>query len=134
VSDDGNPVLRERTLNPMASTATGEPITKPRGLLRLDFAPVAFENRRRWPSTALQNLVEHYGHARWDLRRLPPQQQATLSHPNVHLVVEFGQGMRLGRAPWPLRATVAGTGPGVWGQIQGWWVLSALPPAGSSLA
>ena len=28
---------------------------------------------------------------RWDLRGLPAQEQATLPHPNVHLVVERGQ-------------------------------------------
>jgi len=36
-------------------------------------------------------LVEHYWHVRWDLRGLPAQAQATLPHPNVHLVVEQGQ-------------------------------------------
>jgi AraC-like DNA-binding protein len=43
------------------------------------------------PSAPLAGLVEHYWHVRWDLRDQPAQEQATLPHPNVHLVVEHGQ-------------------------------------------
>ena len=43
------------------------------------------------PSAALAGLVEHYWHVRWDLLGLPDQEQSTLPHPNVHLVVEQGQ-------------------------------------------
>lgn len=69
----------------------GQPLTQPRGILRPTFSQGQFEHHRQLPSAALAGLVEHYWHVRWDLRGLPPQQQATLPHPNVHLVVEQGQ-------------------------------------------
>lgn len=67
------------------------PPAKPRGVLRPGFAQGQFEHHRQPPSPALAEWVEHYWHVRWDLRGLPAQQQATLPHPNVHLVVEQGQ-------------------------------------------
>lgn len=68
-----------------------QPLGKPRGVLRPAFSQGQFEHHRQLPSAALAGLVEHYWHVRWDLRALPAQQQATLPHPNVHLVVEHGQ-------------------------------------------
>ena len=68
-----------------------EPVAKPRGVLRPSFSQGQFEHHRQLPSAALADLVEHYWHVRWDLRGLPAQPQATLPHPNVHLVVEHGQ-------------------------------------------
>jgi len=59
-----------------------------RGVLRPQLALGAFHHERRPPSVLLTDLVEHYWHVRWDLRGLPPQQQATLPHPSIHLVVE----------------------------------------------
>lgn len=61
---------------------------KPRGVLRPQLAAGQFQHERRLPSTPLAGLVEHYWYVRWDLRELPPQQQATLPHPNVHMVIE----------------------------------------------
>ena len=68
-----------------------QPLGKPRGVLRPSFSQGQFEHHRQLPSAPLAGLVEHYWHVRWDLRGLPAQQQATLPHPNVHLVVEHGQ-------------------------------------------
>jgi AraC-like DNA-binding protein len=65
---------------------SAEPV-KPRGVLRPQFAHGQFQHERRLPSAALAGLVEHYWYVSWDLRDLPPQQQATLPHPNVHLVI-----------------------------------------------
>ncbi len=67
------------------------PHGKPRGILRPSFSQGQFEHQRQLPSAPLTGLVEHYWHVRWDLRGLPAQQQTTLPHPNVHLVVEQGQ-------------------------------------------
>ncbi len=84
-----------------ASTPVGAPLTKPRGVLRPRFSQGQFEHHRQLPSAPLAAWVEHYWHVRWDLRGLPAQQQATLPHPNVHLVVEQGQariyGVQRGR-------------------------------------
>lgn len=84
-----------------ASTPAGAPLTKPRGVLRPRFNQGQLEHHRQLPSAPLAAWVEHYWHVRWDLRGLPPQQQATLPHPNVHLVVERGQariyGVQRGR-------------------------------------
>jgi len=64
---------------------------KPRGVLRPQLDHGRFQHERRRPSAPLAELVEHYWYVQWDLRDLPPQQQATLPHPNVHLVVERGE-------------------------------------------
>lgn len=66
------------------------PAGKPRGVLHPQLAQGQFQHERQLPSAPLAQLVEHYWFVRWDLRGLPPQQQATLPHPNVHLVVERG--------------------------------------------
>lgn len=62
-------------------------LARPRGVLRPQPAG-QFQHERRPPSAALAGLVEHYWYVAWDLRDLPPRLQATLPHPNVHLVVE----------------------------------------------
>ncbi len=67
------------------------PLGKPRGVLRPAFSHGQFEHKRQAPQAALGAVVEHYWYVSWDLRGLPAQQQATLPHPNVHLVVEQGQ-------------------------------------------
>jgi len=59
-----------------------------RGVLRPAFAEGDFQHHRQLPSAALADLVAHYWYVAWDLRGLPAQEQATLPHPNVHLVVE----------------------------------------------
>jgi AraC-like DNA-binding protein len=82
------------TRSPMHSEKSnppGTPLAQPRGVLRPSFSEGQFEHHRQLPSASLAGLVEHYWHVRWDLRGLPAQQQATLPHPNVHLVVEQGQ-------------------------------------------
>lgn len=61
---------------------------KPRGVLHPQPTQSQFIHERYSPSAALTDLVEHYWCVRWDLRELPPQRQATLPHPNVHLVIE----------------------------------------------
>ncbi|GGC92306.1 helix-turn-helix domain-containing protein [Undibacterium terreum] len=61
---------------------------KPRGVLRPQPASGNFQHERRVASALLADFVEHYWYVRWDPRELPPVQQATLPHPNVHLVIE----------------------------------------------
>ncbi|GGA47478.1 helix-turn-helix domain-containing protein [Dyella nitratireducens] len=63
---------------------------KPRGVLHQRLEHGEFQHARRMPSPALACLIEHYWFVSWDLRGLPAQQQETLPHPNVHLVVEPG--------------------------------------------
>jgi AraC-like DNA-binding protein len=62
----------------------------PRGVLHQRLAQGEFQHFRRAPSPALADLIEHYWYVSWDLRGLPAQQQETLPHPNVQLVVEPG--------------------------------------------
>lgn len=62
--------------------------TAPRGILVPHFADGTFRHERLAPGTALAGLVEHYWFVGWDRQGAPPQQQETLPHPNVHLVVE----------------------------------------------
>lgn len=62
--------------------------SEPRGILVPHFAAGAFRHERLAPCTALAGLVEHYWFVGWDMQGQPPQQQETLPHPNVHLVVE----------------------------------------------
>ncbi|TBR35974.1 MULTISPECIES: helix-turn-helix domain-containing protein [Dyella] len=61
---------------------------KARGVLRTDLGEGSFVHERHLPPEHLRPLIEHFWYVAWDLRDLPPQQQATLPHPNVHLVVE----------------------------------------------
>lgn len=74
---------------------------KARGVLRSQLTHGQFRHERLQPCAALADLVEHFWFVQWDLRNLPPQQQATLPHPNVHLVVERGDariyGVHTGR-------------------------------------
>lgn len=65
--------------------------SKPRGILRPAFSHGEFQHDRRLPSSALAELIEHYWYVAWDLRDHPAQQQATLPHPNIQLVVENGE-------------------------------------------
>lgn len=74
---------------------------KPRGVLKPSFEVGRFDHRRSAPSPALAGLVEHYWYVSWDLLGLPAQDQETLPHPNVHLVIEQGKaavhGVHTGR-------------------------------------
>ncbi|MFC5742686.1 helix-turn-helix domain-containing protein [Dyella tabacisoli] len=63
---------------------------KPRGVLRTRLDHGEFQHARRAPSAALAGLIEHYWYVGWDLRGLPAQQQETLPHPNVQLIIEPG--------------------------------------------
>lgn len=65
---------------------------EPRGVLRPSFNEGQFQHLRQQPSAALAQFIAHYWFVSWDLRGCQPQQQATLPHPNVHLVVEQGHG------------------------------------------
>lgn len=60
----------------------------PRGILVPQFAAGTFRHERIAPCAELAGLVEHYWFVGWDMQGQPPQQQETLPHPNVHLVVE----------------------------------------------
>lgn len=71
-------------------------IAEPRGILHPQQAQGQFQHERRLPKAPLADLVEHYWYVHWDLRGLPPRQQATLPHPNVHLVVEKNQSTLYG--------------------------------------
>lgn len=62
--------------------------SEPRGILVPHFATGSFCHERVAPCAALAGLVEHYWFVGWDMAGQPPQQQETLPHPNVHLVVE----------------------------------------------
>ena len=62
--------------------------TEPRGILVPRFKAGSFCHERVAPSAALAALVEHYWFVGWDMQGHPPQQQETLPHPNVHLVIE----------------------------------------------
>ena len=59
-----------------------------RGVLRPSLSEGQFQHLRQAPNIALSPFVMHYWHVSWDLRGCQPQQQATLPHPNVHIVVE----------------------------------------------
>ncbi len=62
--------------------------TEPRGVLVPHFATGTFRHERLAPCAQLAGLVEHYWFVGWDMQGHPPQQQETLPHPNVHLVIE----------------------------------------------
>lgn len=62
--------------------------TEPRGILVPRIKTGSFCHERVAPSAALAGLVEHYWFVGWDMQGHPPQQQETLPHPNVHLVIE----------------------------------------------
>jgi AraC-like DNA-binding protein len=62
--------------------------TEPRGILVPRFKAGSFCHERVAPSAALAALVEHYWFVGWDMQGHLPQQQETLPHPNVHLVIE----------------------------------------------
>lgn len=63
---------------------------KPRGVLKTRLEHGEFQHVRRAPSAILAAWIEHYWFVGWDLRGLPAQQQETLPHPNVQLVIEAG--------------------------------------------
>jgi len=63
---------------------------EPRGVLRPSFSEGQFQHQRQAPSVTFVPFVTHYWFVSWDLRGCQPQQQATLPHPNVQLVVEQG--------------------------------------------
>src|SRR5205814_1947281 len=62
-----------------------------RGILHPHLPQGEFRHERRAPAAALSGVVQHLWHVAWDLTGLPAQQQETLPHPNVHLVIERGQ-------------------------------------------
>ncbi|KQV47505.1 MULTISPECIES: helix-turn-helix domain-containing protein [unclassified Duganella] len=62
--------------------------TEPRGILVPHFATGTFRHERLAPCAQLAGLVEHYWYVGWDMHGQAPQQQETLPHPNVHLVIE----------------------------------------------
>ncbi|MDI4634748.1 helix-turn-helix transcriptional regulator [Pelomonas sp. V22] len=62
-----------------------------RGVLNQRLDPQRFQHQRQAPCEALAPWVEHFWHVGWDLEGLPEQQQETLPHPNVQLVVEGGE-------------------------------------------
>ena len=62
--------------------------TEPRGILVPRIKAGSFCHERVAPSAVLAGLVEHYWFVGWDMQGHPPQQQETLPHPNVHLVIE----------------------------------------------
>ncbi len=64
---------------------------KARGVLRPQLTQGQFQHERIAAPEVLSTYVEHFWSVRWDLRGLPPQRQATVPHPNVHLVVERGR-------------------------------------------
>lgn len=83
-----NLILPQRIVKTRQNTMTSN---EPRGVLRPSFNEGQFQHLRQTPSAALAQFVAHYWFVSWDLRGCQPQQQATLPHPNVHLIVERGQ-------------------------------------------
>lgn len=67
------------------------PLEPVRGVLNQRLNASQFTHLREAPSEHLAAWVEHYWHVSWNLSDQPVQQQETLPHPNVHLVVERGQ-------------------------------------------
>ncbi len=65
-------------------------ISAPRGVLRPDSGEEWFQHCRRPPCQRLTRLVAHYWYVAWDRRNLPPVEQSTLPHPNIHIVIENG--------------------------------------------
>ncbi|WP_181444167.1 helix-turn-helix domain-containing protein [Pseudoxanthomonas sp. z9] len=61
---------------------------KPRGVLRQRLEAGAFQHRRQLPAAALSDWIEHFWQVDWHLEGVSPQQQETLPHPSVHLVIE----------------------------------------------
>ncbi|MFZ6731929.1 DUF6597 domain-containing transcriptional factor [Undibacterium sp. Ji42W] len=92
------------------STITSTDAGQTRGVLRPAFSEGEFQHHRQLPSPALAGLVAHYWHVAWDLRGLPAQEQATLPHPNVHLVVENGEARIYGIHSGRFMRTLQGKG------------------------
>jgi len=90
------------------SQSTAMTNKEPRGVLRTSFSEGQFQHQRQAPSPALAPFVEHYWFVSWDLRGCQPQQQATLPHPNVHLVVEQGQARIYGVSSGRFHRELAG--------------------------
>lgn len=61
---------------------------KPRGVRRQRLDAGTFEHRRRLPAPALGGWIEHFWQVDWHLADGSSQQQETLPHPSVHLVIE----------------------------------------------
>ena len=61
---------------------------KPRGVLRQRLDAGAFRHQRLLPAPGLADWVEHFWQVDWQLEEGSPQQQETLPHPSVHLVIE----------------------------------------------
>lgn len=70
---------------------TRQPPGPARGVLNQRLDLNRFQHLRQAPCDALAPWVEHFWHVGWDLEGRPDQQQETLPHPNVQLVVEDGQ-------------------------------------------
>jgi len=83
---------------------------KPRGVLRPRLEQGEFQHLRRAPSVDLAGLVEHHWCVSWDLRGLPAQQQETLPHPNVHLVIGRGESQIHGVHSGRFTTTLDGLG------------------------
>ena len=81
-----------------------------RGILHPGLAPGHFVHERRPPSPDLAPWIEHHWFVAWDLRGQAPQSQATLPHPNVHLVVEGGEAQVCGVQRARFTRTLAGCG------------------------
>ncbi|RQP21880.1 helix-turn-helix transcriptional regulator [Piscinibacter terrae] len=81
-----------------------------RGVLKQRLPAGEFDHQRVLPSAELAPWVAHYWHVGWNLEGHPAQQQETLPHPNVHLVVEGGQARLWGVHRGRFIKTLAGRG------------------------
>lgn len=76
-------------------------LSPPRGVLRPAIPEAAFQHERQAPCAVLAPFIEHFWYVAWDDSDAEPPVQATLPHPNVHLVIEQGEakiyGIQSGR-------------------------------------
>jgi AraC-like DNA-binding protein len=94
---------------PDANTAGASP-GPARGVLNQRLPLERFTHLRVAPSPPLAPWVAHCWLVGWNLDGEPAQQQETLPHPNVHLVVEDGQARLWGVPRGRFTKTLAGRG------------------------
>jgi len=62
-----------------------------RGLVRRAGSTAVFDNRRYPPGPDLERWVEHFWSVEWDLTGREPVDSRVISHPAMHLTVEWGR-------------------------------------------
>jgi AraC-like DNA-binding protein len=83
---------------------------EPRGVLDPQAADQRFDLTLQPAQDDLAQIVEHYWCVRWDVRGRGAQEQHTLPHPSVHLVVEFDRASIVGVTPGRFTRVLEGEG------------------------